>query len=352
MNTPITMNTRAIILAGAIALGFGARAQAEDQRPELPGYDRLQVEAPHRGRPIEGAIWYPAGRATYKSAIGRDVVFRGTEALVGAAAQEGRHPLIVFSHGSGGNMDNMGWLLSGLAQNGAIVLAVNHPGSTSGDSSPRRSIRLWERPQDISAALDHLLADPAWVARIDPGRISAMGFSMGGATALALAGVEIDLKLYADYCDSVGEAAMDCLFWARGGVDMRAVESEAGAKALADPRISATVAVDPGMGFGFTAGSVAAVDQPVMLLTLGAERPIALDVSPAGNDLARRLPGAVHEEIAAAWHFSFLGLCTEAAPAILADAGEDPICEDPEGVDRAAVHAEAITRISAFLGLE
>ena len=30
----------------------------------LPGFDRLAVEAPHRPRPLEAAIWYPAGSET------------------------------------------------------------------------------------------------------------------------------------------------------------------------------------------------------------------------------------------------------------------------------------------------
>ncbi|MFC7421186.1 hypothetical protein ACFQNF_15090 [Iodobacter arcticus] len=43
----------------------------------------------------------------------------------------------------------LAWLASALAQRGVLVLAVNHPGSMSGDSSPRQSLLLDERAADL-----------------------------------------------------------------------------------------------------------------------------------------------------------------------------------------------------------
>ena len=176
----------------ALGLGLATPAVADP----LAGYDRLTVAAAHRTAPVAASLWYPAGTPTYRGLVGDNPVFKGTYALVGATIAEGRHPLIVLSHGSGGNMDGLGWLSSGLAQRGAMVLAVNHPGSTSGDSSPRRSIRLDERAADLRAALDTLLSDQAFAPFIDPTRITSFGFSLGGATALNLAGIRMDRGLY------------------------------------------------------------------------------------------------------------------------------------------------------------
>lgn len=154
----------------------------------LPGYDRLDVRSQHRAYPIAASVWYPMGSATYVSRVGDNPIFKGTPVMLGAGLATGKHPLVLFSHGSGGNMDSMGWLSGALAQRGAMVLAVNHPGSTSGDSSPRRSTQMTTRAQDLSAALDALLADPAFAGYVDPARIYAVGFSLGGATALNLGG--------------------------------------------------------------------------------------------------------------------------------------------------------------------
>ena len=108
----------------------------------LPGFDRLVVSAAHRPGLVAGSIWYPAGQATYKTQVGHNAAFTGTPVYLAPAVAKGRYLLIVLLHGSGGNIDGLGWLVGALAQNGALVLGVNHPGSTSGDSSPRSSIRM------------------------------------------------------------------------------------------------------------------------------------------------------------------------------------------------------------------
>lgn len=153
----------------------------------LPGYDRFDLKTDHRARPVAASIWYPAANPTYRAPIGDGPIFDPIFAFIGPAIAKGEHPLVLLSHGSGGNADSLGWLTSGLVANGAIVLAVNHPGSTSGDSSPRRSVDLDARANDLSAALDMILADPAFAPLIDLDRISVVGFSLGGATALGLA---------------------------------------------------------------------------------------------------------------------------------------------------------------------
>lgn len=117
----------------------------------IPGYDRMDVPARHRAQSIAASLWYPAGRATYRNIIGDSVLFEGAPAMVAAVA-EGRYPLLLLAHGSGGAMEGVAWLSSRLAARGAIVLAVNHPGTTSGDSSPHRTMRLAPRAADLGAA--------------------------------------------------------------------------------------------------------------------------------------------------------------------------------------------------------
>ena len=129
----------ASLLVGPVHVG------AALAKVDLPGFDRLAVSAAHRPGLVAGSIWYPAGQVTYKTQVGRNAVFTGAPAYLAPEIAKGRHPLIVLSHGSGGNIDGLSWLAGALAQNGAIVLGVNHPGSTGGDSSPRRSLRMWER---------------------------------------------------------------------------------------------------------------------------------------------------------------------------------------------------------------
>lgn len=338
------------VTATAFAIGLSVLAGTAAADP-LPGYDRFTVTAPHRAEPVAASVWYPAGRQTYAGLIGDNAAFVGTRASVGAAVAEGSFPLLLLSHGSGGNMDSLSWLSSRLALRGAMVVAVNHPGSTSGDSSPRRSVRLGERAADLSAALDRILRDPAFKDHIDRSRIATLGFSLGGATALNLVGVRADRGLFAEYCARFGAEAADCVFFAKGGVGPADLP-DSFEEAPRDPRLTAAIAVDPGLGYAFTDSSVSTVNLPVLLINLGGkDRWKAADVGATGSNLAGRLPHARYVTAAPAHHFTFLALCKPEGRALLVEEKDDPVCDDPPGTDRARIHEEIVDSIAAFMGL-
>jgi len=76
-------------------------------------------------------------------------------------------------------------------------------GKSDADFLPQGFARVWERPQDLSIMVDRLLDDPIFGPRIDLRRVGAAGFSIGGYTALALAGGMLDLHaLQAAYRES------------------------------------------------------------------------------------------------------------------------------------------------------
>ncbi|MDO5641058.1 MAG: hypothetical protein Q4G26_01535 [Paracoccus sp. (in: a-proteobacteria)] len=330
----------------ALALISGAVPAMADT---LPGYDRLDIDATHRARLIAASIWYPAGGANYVVPIGDGPIFEPTRAIFGAAVAEGRHPLVLLSHGSGGNADGLGWLSAGLAMRGAIVLAVNHPGSTSGDSSAWRSLDMGARAGDLGAALDQVLADPAFAAFIDTDRIHTVGFSLGGATALGLGGARLDAEVQQANCTANPQAA-DCRFFLRRGVDFRQAQGfDADTR---DERVSRVVAVDPGFLGALNTVSLTGM-APVHLVNLGegADLIAAADAGPDGHDLVTRIAGATYSVFAPASHFSFLGTCKPGAEDILADDDDDPICTDPAGTDRPALHQALIADIAGALGL-
>ncbi len=335
------------LLTTATVLSMALPALAETP----VGFDRFDVQADHRTGPIAAAIWSPVGRETYVGRVGDNAVFQGVDAYIGAALPDDEMPLIVLSHGSGSSIDGTAWLASGLAQHGALVVVLNHPGTTSGDSSPRRTVRLSERAADLSAALDHVLADPNFADRIDENRVAALGFSLGGAAVMGIAGLRLNAESYADYCKTFGEAAQDCLFLARGGVDFDRLPSQFSAD-MTDDRFGRIVAVDPGFTFAATPDSAAQIEVPVQLITLGDTFPwIAVDVRSEGSGLVDELAQVEHVVIPNAHHYSFLPICTQTAPQLLIEEGEDAICDDPEGWDRAAVHNASIEAIAAFLDL-
>lgn len=335
------------LCACTLAVPLKAAAQPSQS---LPGYDRFDVQTAHRAFPVQGSIWYPAANRTYRGMIGDNIVFRGTPVQMGPRVKEGRHPLVVLSHGSGGNMDGLGWLSSALVKAGYMVLAVNHPGSTSGDSSPRRSVRLGQRVKDLSSALDQVLADPYFASHVDTNRIVSLGFSLGGATALQSVGLRFDSALTKAFCDENPDR-VGCDFYRKGGVDFSKVDPEQFEGDFKDPRFAATVAVDPGFTVGLDPESLNTVTAPVLLISLGFQNDNwkAVDVTEEGSGLAHLLPKAQLVRIDPANHFSFLAECKPAGKAILAEEGEDPICDDPEGGDRGIAHQQTINAVLEFL---
>ena len=236
--------------------------------------------------------------------------------------------MIVLSHGSGGNIDGLSWLAGALAQNGAMVLGVNHLDSTGGDSSPRRSIRMWERAWDVSAALDTVLADPNFAPHIDLERVYSIGFSMGGATALQLAGLCGDIVAFKAHCTGACVRHLGCAYFAAGGVNYDNISAEEFNQDLREPRISRTVGVDPGLAMAYTDASIAKLDHPMLLIALGHKVPeeIGIDVGPNGSGLSDRIKDARFHALTSASHFSFLGLCTREAAEILKAEGEEQLC--------------------------
>ena len=224
----------------------------------------------------------------------------------------------------------------------------NHPGSTSGNASALDAVRIWERPQDISAVLDEIAARPQDYPDMDLGRVGVLGFSAGGYTALALAGARVDPDRLAAFCDNGGRGMSDCGFFARFGIDLHALDLAPAAQDLRDTRIRFAVVVDPGIVETLTPDSLARIDIPMLVLNLGDEERIPAPVH--AKALSETVPGAEYSIIPDATHFSFLAECKPRGPTILAAEGEpDPLCEDAGGRSRAEIHAELTDVIRRFL---
>lgn len=339
---------RAIATTLAVLCLVGT-AQAQGRAGLVP----IEVPAPHRGAALEGAAFYPAGDGGSPILFGENPVFEGVAVAEGAPVAEGEHPLIVLSYGLFGRYHTLGWLAAGLAERGAVVVFVHHPGSSVGDRDVAAALDHGARSEDLSAAIDWALADADLGPRIDRGRIAAGGFSLGGWTALSLGGATGDLAGYAAHCEAVGSASTHCADIANAGVDLRALDAARWDASFDDPRVGIVAAIDPGLAHGLDDADLAGLPPDVLLIGLGEgrDRLPATDFSPQGNGLAARIPGAETLIVAPAAHFSVLPVCKPAGPEILAEEGEPPVCTDPEGADRAAVHAEIVDAVARRLGL-
>ncbi|WP_138472070.1 prolyl oligopeptidase family serine peptidase [Poseidonocella sp. HB161398] len=310
-----------------------------------------KLAAPHQPEGLVLAVFYPAATAEGAARFGANAVFDGVEVVRNAAAAPGRHPVVLLSHGLGGNLRSLAWLAAGLAARGAIVAAVNHPGSTFGDFDMQRALDHGSRARDLSAALDWLEAAPQFAPHLDGSRVLAAGFSYGGWTALSLGGMRNALPGLAAFCAEHGEASTLSAAIRKDGARIAAADPQAFAASYRDPRVTGVFAVDPGLVWNLPAGAAADLDVPVTLIGLGEGPDRLLDSDFDRSGLLSLLPEAQTIRLAPAWHYSMMPACTAAGPAILEEAGEIAFCRDPEGSDRAAIHAAVLDAAAARLGL-
>lgn len=307
--------------------------------------------AHHDGRKMAYAIWYPADADAKTEDYAGNAVWQPVQAAMDAAPIAGRYPVVLMSHGLGGHHASLAWLASELAKAGAIVVAVNHPNSTFSDFDMQAGLAHWTRPQDLAAVLDYALADPIFGPMMDISRLSAVGFSYGGWTALSMAGLRGNLAGYIAHCRA--DPSGHCADIAQKGGDLAALDAGQWNGDHRGSRIGRVVAIDPGLTYGLSAPDVAGLSGDILLVQMGmgADRLNSTDLSPQGSGFAALVPDAKLLEIAPAYHFSILPLCTQNGAAILADEKDDPVCTDPVGADRGDIHTQIIAATKAHLGL-
>lgn len=347
MRTLIAM----ITLALPTALVLASETAFADQ---AVGVQTLAITAPARAEPLSVTVWYPAASGGHRMSVGDNRIFEGTEVLRDAKPATSNFPLILLSHGSGSRALGMAWIATALAEAGFVVAGPDHPGTTSGDSTPEATPKIWERAADLSAVLDSITTDKAW-RMVDPARVGVLGFSLGGTAAMEIAGARASLDAYVAYCDSY-PAMMDCR-WFKGGrgfvddeeikvppLDLGSVDRRRFEQSNRDPRLKAAVLVDPGLATAFTPASLAAIDIPLAFVNLGSAGQVPVAV--LSDALATKIAGATYRQIENADHFSFLPLCKPGSAAMLKQIGEpDPICDESPERSRADIHAEVADHI-------
>nr|WP_294895577.1 alpha/beta fold hydrolase [uncultured Pedobacter sp.] len=98
-------------------------------------------------------------------------------------------PLIIISHGNGGSHLLYRTISTLLAKNGYIVAMLEHYGNNRNNNTLENTTENLEtRPRHVSLTIDFLLSDNWFNENIAQNKIGVIGHSMGGYTALALAG--------------------------------------------------------------------------------------------------------------------------------------------------------------------
>lgn len=314
------------------------------------GLRDIRIHDPVTGTEMPGLVFYPSAQA-------KGVTVRGPyhmDATLDAPAIPGRKPLVVISHGNGGSDMGHHDLATYLASHGFVVATLEHPGDNFHDQSGVGYPQVMGgRPIQVAAAISTLLADPTWKALIDADRIGVAGFSAGGYTDLLVVGAKPRFDLFIAYCKKYPGDEATCgiarrLFAAaakHGHTDMDVVNAlQKGILKwgdTADPRVKAAFVMAP-QSISFDAKGAASIDRPVYLYY--AQNDHVLRPSENAEHLAplmHTLEGKTM--VPKADHWVFLAPCS---PELAKQAAA--ICSDPDGVDRAKVHAQIQVDALAF----
>ena len=324
---------------------WGGFATASDN---AVGIRQFPVHSEARGTDLTVSIWYPAASGGTAVTLGESVFFEGTPARQDAPIAAGSFPLVLLSHGAGlaGRAEAMSWIAAPLAEQGYIVAAPTHPYNTGPDRSAEETMKLWLRPTDLTETLDYLETEDVFAPVLEPGRVGVLGLSMGGNTALSIAGARLDPERLAGYCDTLERNASLCGWVRISGVDLHGLDRDAAGADYRDERVRFAMAIDPALVDVFVPDSFAGISVPVALVNLGApgDVPVTLDAGPVAEAMSQ----ASYEIVEDANHFSMFGLCKPMAAEIAREEGiEEPICDDGATRSRAKIHADMIDRVIA-----
>ena len=245
-----------------------------------------------------------------------------TRLATDGAIAPGTFPLVVISHGNGGAGALYRTIATHLARNGFVVALPDHAGNTRGDNDLARTVaNLENRPRHVRLAIDWAYGASPFAPFLKPGAVAVIGHSLGGYTALAVAG-GVPVAFAHETPDRVA----------------RPVE------VTPDDRVKALVLLAPATAWFRAADALRDVRVPILMMTSQHDAS-----TPAfhGDIVRDGIPEPAlldHRVIAGAGHYSFL----DAFPKAMVNQSFPP-SQDPPGFDREHFHEEMNAEILAFL---
>lgn len=191
--------------------------------------------------------------------------------------KQSQQPLVVISHGFGASRKSLSYLAHHLATNGISVAAIEHPGSNrsainraASASDLKKLINPQEfidRPKDISFSLNELAklnSQPGRLqGKLNTQQVSVIGHSLGGYTALAVAGGEVNIEQLRLFCNkslNIASAPADWLQCSATSLSERKLQ-------LQDPRVKSAIALNPMVGKIFGDKGLRKINKPVLILS-------------------------------------------------------------------------------------
>ncbi|MDO7851106.1 alpha/beta hydrolase family protein [Hymenobacter convexus] len=280
------------------------------------GYRELQVTDGELNLAFPLRVLYPTSTTGQAENVGPYTLDVARDASI----SPGVFPLVVLSHGTGSSGLVHRNLAHHLARHGFVVGLPEHPYNNRDDDSWAHTTQnLMARPRHLQLAIDALFQQ--FSASLKPEVVGLIGHSLGGYTALALAGGQPTAT------------PRDSPDWQQQPIPVPV-----------DARVKAVVLLAPATPWFLKKGALHNVRVPILLLEGEKDEHASAwhgQIVLNGVSDRRRV---THRVVPNAGHFSFLSPFPAArvSPAF-------PPSQDPPGFVRARFHEEMNAEIQAFL---
>ncbi|GAA3936947.1 alpha/beta hydrolase [Chitinophaga oryziterrae] len=266
------------------------------------GYTKINIDSISKETKLPLHIFYPSDIPEKLEKLGPFQL----DLAVDATPKNGNYPLVIFSHGSGSMPLLFRTLGQYLARNGFIIGMLEHPGNNRVDNSLVDTVdNLISRPTDLQTAIDWFWETSEFKSILISETVSLIGHSMGGYSALALA----------------------------GGKPTPLPQEAADARPLIlakDPRVKSIILLAPATVWFREKGALSDIDIPILMYTavldtFTPKMPHAYIVMEGINNTKQ----IIYREVENAGHFSFMSVY----PNELKSAALPP-SQDPPGFNR------------------
>lgn len=294
-------------------------------------------------RPIAWSAWYPTKDTVGVEKPDGQFFDLGEVVWHAALSANTKLPVVLLSHGTGGTAESLGWLARAIACQGYVVIGANHHGNTGVDQHHAAGFLCWwERATDLSLLLTSLGSSEFFANRLDFDQISAVGFSLGGHTILALSGAQASMTEFETWqnTNNITTRGPKEFPYAADQIPVLARTSEAFRQSwsrqgddFTDSRIASLVAIAPAPPVrSFLPQSVARIKLPVTILTGNADREAPSEH--CADWLVKQNACFQHYDLGQhVGHYTFLEFPTDKTLI-----GRVDIFSDHKDVDRKAVH--------------
>ena len=256
-------------------------------------------------------------------------------------------PLMLLSHGAFGSPREYNWLAYALAANGWNVIAPAHYGESwvygKDTINPIYASRFDLRVQDLQYLLDNLDTIPGLAKLSNAEKIVISGHSSGGFTALLLAGAEFDASKMAQFCTENYDTDKSCQYGNKSLPSTTESTKPAQKSIRHNKQIDGVIVLDPVLGPGATAASLATIHYPTLII--GSEKNDFLSYSANAKYYAEHIRNTELVTLSNnEGHFVYLDECNHPNQAMGVS-----LCKDRAGVSRKAVHDKMIKAVLTFI---